>query len=58
VSEPEPEVWQCEECGEAFDGPQFSHSRAGHAFDCNGECRNCPIEIQCGPISLRGEGEK
>ena len=51
---PEPEVWRCVECGAEFDGPQRSHGRAGHEPGCTGECRFCPIEIECGPIVRLG----
>lgn len=49
--EPAPERWRCEACGVEFDHEQFSHSRADHAPGCRGDCRNCPVEVQCGPIS-------
>ena len=52
--EPESEVWRCVECGAEFDGPQHSHGRAGHDPGCTGECRFCPIEIECGPIVRLG----
>ena len=46
----EPFRWRCENCGEEFDEPRFSHGRAEHAADCGGRCRSCPIEVECGPI--------
>ena len=50
MSETPQEMWRCVGCGETFDEPRHSHGRAGHAPDCNGECRSCPVEIECGPI--------
>jgi hypothetical protein len=47
----EPVFWRCESCGDEFNSETFSHSRAEHAGDCDGACRNCPVEIQCGPVS-------
>ena len=52
--EQEPELWRCQGCGREFDGPQHSHGRAGHEPGCTGECRFCPIEIECGPIVRLG----
>lgn len=55
--EPEPEHWRCDGCGEIFNHYRFSHSRADHAPGCDGSCRNCPVEIQCGPICAVSEGK-
>ena len=48
---PEDELWRCEGCGKEFHQEQLGHSRAAHARDCDGNCRNCPVEEQCGPIT-------
>lgn len=45
-------TWKCEGCGEEFDAyPGIGHCRAEHASDCDGNCRSCPVEVHCGPIS-------
>jgi hypothetical protein len=54
--EPTPEVWQCEGCGETFDGPRLSHGRDAHAPGCHGSCDgSCPVQVECGPIVPRQE---
>ena len=53
ASEPEPERWRCEGCGEEFDEYRFSHGKAEHARSCDGyKCgSDCPVEVECGPIT-------
>lgn len=56
--EERPELWRCENCGEEFDSPRISHGRAEHAPGCDGSCRSCPVEVECGPITAQHEGPK
>ena len=49
MSEQRERIYQCEGCGKFVDEGS-SHGRADHAPDCDGSCRNCPIEVECGPI--------
>lgn len=45
-------IWCCEGCGEQFYKERISHGRAEHTPGCDGNCRNCPVEVECGPISM------
>lgn len=42
-------AWRCRGCGE-FMARERSHGRADHAPDCDGSCKKCPVEVECGPI--------
>ncbi|MGQ0721045.1 MAG: hypothetical protein ACT4PE_05655 [Candidatus Eiseniibacteriota bacterium] len=42
--------WRCAGCGEYMAQGQ-SHGRADHAPGCDGSCRNCPVEVECGPVN-------
>lgn len=50
-------MWRCESCEEEFDEYRLSHGRAEHVPGCDGSCRNCPVEVECGPISEVGSEE-
>jgi hypothetical protein len=45
------EIWQCDACGEQFYVETFSHAVPGHSPDCDGQCRNCPVPVECGPVT-------
>lgn len=64
--EPEPVPWRCQACGADVPEGTFSHGRADHAPHCDGSCKSCPVEVECGPCGpvdadaargMEGEGK-
>lgn len=43
-------IWRCLQCGKEFTDKTFSHGVASHSPDCDGTCKRCPVEIECGPV--------
>lgn len=49
-------VWRCLSCGESVPPDHGAepglrgHTRSEHAPSCDGNCRDCPVPVSCGPV--------
>jgi len=41
----------CRGCGEYVHDDGGYHSRTEHHPDCDGRCMNCPVAVECGPVT-------
>lgn len=44
----------CQQCQTKVVAAGNSHARPEHDLSCGGECRNCPIPVECGPVVYGG----